>query len=134
MPDWLLAVLAEAIAVVLASAVLAALGWVVGAVRDLRNEIKGMASGFDARLDKAETRLVLVEEMERQEVIRRLGDVEVNLAALEARCLREGALSEIHQRVDGLTKEVHSLGGKFEGAARSLEMIHSHLLDKGQPS
>lgn len=134
MPDWMLAVLAEAIAVILASVVLAALGWVVSAVRGLRAEIAAQNAGFDTRLDKAETRLVLVEEMERHEVIRRVTEAELKLAEIEASCLGRESLDRIHERVDGLTKEVHSLGGKFEAAAGSLEMIHAYLLGKGQAS
>ena len=129
--DWALTVAGEALAAVLAAIVLAALGWIASSIRDLRREIAALRDAGDLRLDRVEKQIVKVEDLERHEVIRRLGEAELKLAELEAGCLGKESLDRIHERVDDLTKEVHSLGGKFESAAGSLALIHSFLLDGG---
>lgn len=133
--DWLLSVAGEALAAVLAAAVLAALGWIGSSIRDLRREISDARAQADTRLDRAEKQLVKVEELERHDVIKRLGAVEMNLAKIEERCLGEGSLDRIHERVDQLTKEltkeVHSLGGKLESMSGAVGMIQDYLLNKG---
>ena len=128
--DWVLSVAGEALGAVLAAVVLAALGWIASSIRDLRREIAGLRDAGDLRLDRVEKQLVQVEELERHDVIRRLGAVELKLAEIEASCLGAESLDRIHERVDELTKEVHSLGGKFESVAGNLALIHSFLLDK----
>ena len=129
--DWALSVAGEALAAILAAVVLAALGWIASSIRDLRREIAALRDAGDLRLDHVEKQLVKVEELERHEVIKRLGNVELKLAQVEASCLGKESLDRIHERVDELTGEVHSLGGKFESAASSLALIHSFLLDGG---
>ena len=128
MVDWLLASAAE----ILAGLVLAGLAWVANSIRELRREIARSNSATDARLDRTEKQIVKVEELERQQVIRRLGEAEVKLARIEALALGEAALAPVFERINGLAKEVHSLGGKFESVTGSLEMIHGYLLGKGQ--
>ena len=128
--DWALSVAGEALAAILAAAVLAALGWIASSIRDLRREIAALRDAGDKRLDRVEKQLVQVEELERHDVIRRLGGVELKLSKLEASCLGTESLDRIHERVDELTKEVHSLGGKFGSVSEGLAMIHSFLLDK----
>ena len=60
-----------------------------------------------------------------------ISDLRVDFAALEARCLKSEDLTNVHKRVDALTKEVHSMGGIVKSMNGTLQTMQQHLLDKG---
>lgn len=57
-------------------------------------------------------------------------ELRVDFSALEARCLKSEDLTNVHKRVDALTKEVHSMGGRLESVDKSVGIIHDYLLNK----
>ena len=129
--DWALSVAGEALAAILAAAVLGALGWIGSSIRGLRRDINDARDAADARLDAVEKNLVKVEDLDRHNVIGRLQAAELKLAGLEERCLGEGAVQRVHERVDLLAKEVHAMSGQLESVAGSTALIHDYLLNKG---
>ena len=72
-----------------------------------------------------------VEEIERHGVIGRLLELEKSQAAFQERCLKSEDLTRVHERVDNLTKEVHSMTGKLGSLDESVGRIHDYLLAKG---
>lgn len=128
--DWM-GVVTETAAVVLAAAITAAVGWIARSIRDLRRDIAAFQDSSDARLDAVEQKLVRVEEIERHDVIRRLGDLETSHARFQERCLKGEDLTRVHKRVDDLTKEVHSMVGRLGSVDKSLGRIHDYLLARG---
>ena len=41
-------------------------------------------------------------------------------------------LADLHERINGIAEDVSSLSGEFKGAKRTLELIHSFLLNGGK--
>ena len=132
--DWLLSVAGEAIAAILAVAVTAALGWVASSIRGLGREIERLRASSDERLDRAEGRLVKVEELERHNVIERLGKCESQIASL----VTAEDVTRIHARIDELQSSEAALAagigevkGLVESQSKQLGIIQQHLLERG---
>ena len=57
-------------------------------------------------------------------------DMRAQMAALEARCLKSDDLSNVHQRVDKLTKEVHAMAGTMTAVHATTQLIQQHLMER----
>lgn len=132
--DWLLSILAEAIAVILATGVIAALGWIGASIKGLRREIADLRSAADDRLDRAESRLVKVEELERHNVIDRLNACERQIASL----VTAEDITRIHSRIDklqhadaSLAEGIGQIKGLVEAQTGQLRIIQQHLIERG---
>ena len=119
---------------VLAAAILAAVGWVIRSLRDLADRQSEHASAMDARMDKVEQDMVKVQELERHDVLKRLGDLEVQAAASVTR----DQVARIHARVDevhrdnlSLVKEIGEIAGTVKAVRGATQAIQDHLLAKG---
>lgn len=131
--DWLLSVLAEIVAVVLATGAIGAVAWVVSAIRDLRREILDASSASDSRMDGFEARLVKVEELERQGALRRLGELERLASSLAT----SEQIGRIHSRIDdlksddgNLAADIGELKGLVRGQSKQLQIIQQHLIER----
>ena len=131
--DWILSVLAEIVAVVLATGAIGAVAWVVSAIRDLRREISETAGASDGRMDGIESRLVKCEELSRQDVIRRLGECERDISSLAT----GEQVARIHARIDQLASDdgelAASMGeikGLVKAQSKQLEIIQQYLIER----
>ena len=127
--DWV-RIFAEIFIIVVAAVVLGIGGWLTGSIRALRRRQSKHALAVDARLDRIEKGIVKIEDLDRHAVIDRVGALERNLAALGERCLQSGDLSRVHERVDEMAGEVHSMAGKLESLDESVGRIHDYLLSR----
>ena len=131
--DWLLSVLAEIVAVVLATGAIGAVAWVVSAIRDLRNEISGASKASDSRMDEIESRLVKCEELSRHDIIRRVGMCERDISSLAT----GEQVGRIHARIDKLAEDdgelAASMGeikGLVQAQSKQLEIIQQYLIER----
>lgn len=132
--DWV-RIFAEIFIILAAAVVLGIGGWLTGSFRGLRRRQSKQAAAVDARLDRIEKGIVKIEDLDRHAVIDRVGALERSLAALGERCLKSGDLDRVHQRVDKLTTEVHSMAGKLDSLDKldkSVGRIHDYLLSRGE--
>ena len=117
------------------AAILAAVGWVIRSLGDLRERQAEAADAVDKRLDAVEVRMVQVEEIERHNVISRLGELE---RRQEASVTRD-QLARIHERIDESRKDQAALGGdvaKVAGEVRAIhgtvQLIQQQLMRRGE--
>lgn len=69
------------------------------------------------------------------EIDRRLSDHRERISRLEVAAEAAPShehLAELHERINGIAEDVSSLSGEFKGAKRTLELIHSFLLNGGK--
>ena len=114
----------EVAAIVLAATILGVVGWLTRSIRDLRRELAAADAANDRRLDYVEKQVIKIEDLDRHNVIERVGRLEVELA----KAVKSAELTRVHERVDALSAEVHSMAGKVESVDRSLETIYNYLL------
>ena len=70
-----------------------------------------------------------------REIDRRLADHSERIGRLEAAAEASPThehLSDLHERINGIADDVSGLSGEFKGAKRTLELIHSFLLNGGK--
>lgn len=84
-----------------------------------------------ASLKRANARRAAENAALREQAADQNAEMRAHLAALEARCLKSEDLTNVHRRVDGLTKEVHSMIGKLDSLDAGVARIHDYLLNKG---
>lgn len=127
--DWL-----DLATQILAGLILLAISWVLHSVRGIGRRIDSLESAVDTRLDRAETRLVHVEEIERHNVIERLGEVEKQVAS----CAGQDQLRRIHARIDDdvqaiatVGREVSAVGGSVRAIQGTVQLIQRHLMERG---
>lgn len=122
---WL-SLLAEVLAIVLSAVILGAVAWLRRSLSALSAAQAAQAEKFDRRLDRVEREIVKIEDIERHEVIKRVGRLEVQLAE----AVKTAELDRVHGRVDLLAAEVHSMAGQLGSLDKSVCLIHDHLLDR----
>ncbi|MDE0705700.1 MAG: hypothetical protein OXH59_18480 [Rhodospirillaceae bacterium] len=122
---WL-SLLAEVLAIVLSAVILGAVAWLRRSLAALSAAQAEQSERYDRRLDKVEKEIVKVEDIERHEVIKRVGSLEVALAE----AVKTAELDRVHGRVDLLAAEVHSMAGQLGSLDKSVCLIHDHLLDR----
>ena len=130
--EWIQAAM-EMLGTVLGAAILAAVGWVIRSLRDIRDRHSSHAGAVDRRLDLVEQRLVQVGELDRHRVLDRVGELETQMAAT----VKSGDLDRLHDRISGVRREnagLHSeiagLGGEVKAMHQSVTTIVQHLLDR----
>ncbi|MDE0406875.1 MAG: hypothetical protein OXN81_03360 [Alphaproteobacteria bacterium] len=127
--DWL-----DLATQILAGLILLAISWVIHSVRGIGRRIDSLEDAVDSRLDRAETRLVRAEEIERHNVIDRLGEVEKQVAS----CTSQDQLRRIHARIDEdvksrgeLGQQISELSGVMNGVRGTVQLIQRHLMERG---
>ena len=120
--EWL-----EFAAEIVAALTLAAAGWVIRSLRDLSSRLDAAQGVVDDRLDKAE-------ELERHNVIERLGEAERQIASLAS----QDQLRRIHARIDddvkaraSLGQEISAVAGKVDAIHGTMQVIQKHLMERG---
>ena len=114
----------EVAAIVLAATILGVVGWLTRSIRELRRDLAAAATITDKRLDAVEKQVVKIGDIERHNIIERVGRLEVELAT----AVKGAELTRVHERVDLLAAEVHSMAGKVESVDRSIGTIYDYLL------
>ena len=122
---WL-SLLAEVLAIVLSAVILGAVAWLRRSLSALAAAQAEQAEKYDRRLDRVEREIVKIEDIERHEVIKRVGRLEVALAE----SVKTAELDRVHGRVDLLAAEVHSMAGRLGSLDKSVCLIHDHLLGR----
>lgn len=84
----------------------------IGKVEDsLGAQLVGMERDIDGRLDDHATRLARLEQDQRH-------------------APTHDDLKRIHARLDDAAREIANISGQFDGASRTLALIHDHLMNK----
>ena len=122
---WL-SLLAEVLAIVLSAVILGAVAWLRRSLAALSAAQAEQSEKYDRRLDRVEREIVKIEDIERHEVIKRVGSLEVALAE----AVKSAELDRVHGRVDLLAAEVHSMAGQLGSLDKSVCLIHDHLLGR----
>ena len=130
MTAWL-SLAVEVAAIVLGAGILGIVGWLVGSIRDISSRQLKASIAIDRRLDHIEKNIVKIEDLDRHDIIDRVGNVELEQAADRARSLKAGDLTRVHERVDVLAREVHSMTGTIGALDESVGRIHDYLLQQG---
>ena len=132
MTEWIAAVM-EMLGTVLGAAILAAVGWVIRSLRDIRDLHSSHADVVDKRLDKVEQQIVRIDELDRHKVLDRVGMLETQMAA----AVKSGDLDRLHDRISGVRRESADLHGEVSGLAGEVRAMHQsvttivqHLLER----
>ena len=55
------------------------------------------------------------------------------IVKLESGTATHSDLSDIHEKINGVSAEISTLSGEFRGVRNLLETLHRHLLNGGKP-
>ena len=129
--EWIPAAM-EALGTILAAAILAAVGWVIRSLRDIRSHHSRHAGEVDSRLDRVEQQIVRIDELDRHRVLDRVGELETQMAA----AVKSSDLDHLHERISGgrregaeLRGEIAALSGEMRAVHQSVTTIVQHLLE-----
>lgn len=136
--DWLQAVadtiVGEVIAIVLAAAILGCVGWLTRSIRDLGERLESQAAKADARLDHIDKQIVKIEDLDRHDIIDRVGKLEVEMASVA----RSSELDRIHTRISERASENAEIRAEVSGVAGEVKAVHQqvntivkHLIEQG---